>query len=274
MADLTTLAPPIFADGNFLNRFADAAGSLVLSHANTLRKRLFDMARESFISFAGSAGDGTQIEVVSGLYDEGAQVTRIIDYIHILNHNLKEITIEFSTDNGSTFQTPIVLSGLTDPDTIHVPVNASLANFFRITAEDTQDPGDTKQIGNIILGKIRFQPAVGMDDYDPDPQLNIIEDAMGDGSRRRAYVFHADGSYKLREISVRFYLETPAVEKTFETNLLDNPLPFIFVPEPGFAPKDAHLCELDPDSWRPRYLSKHRAAGKMLSFSMQEKGGA
>lgn len=273
--DIAELAAPLFVDGNYVNRDADAAGGIEMSHANALRARLYDMARESFIDLAGSEGEGTQIEIKGKIYDEGAPISRQGDYFHILNHNWAAFTIELSTDGGFNYGTPISRTGLTAPDTIVVLDSPQTFNAWRIRATTTQaGAGGSKQIGGLIIGKVRMQPRVGMSLLDPVEDINVVEDRMGNGTTRRAYIYHADGSYKMRTIGVGFTGLTRDEAQEFEEKLLDNPLPFIFVPEPGDDPTLAHLCEIVPGSWGKKYLSLRKSAGKTVTFDLQEKGGA
>lgn len=275
MIDLEPLAAPLFVDGPYIDRAADAAGALVLSHSNPLRYRLYDMARESFVDLAGSEGDGTPITVTGAFYDEGAPVFRLVDYLHIVNHNLAGFTIELSDNGGATYGAPITRAGLTAEDTIVGLPAPVLANAYRFTATHTQDgAAGVKRLGGLHLGKVRLQPRVGLSVYEPNPSRALVEDKMGDGSTRRAYIYHADGSSKLRTIDVGFTGITQAEEDEMEEILLDNPEPFLFVPEPGDNPRLVHFCEIAAAGWTPRYLSLRKSAGKSLMFGLQEKGGA
>jgi len=230
------------------------------------------MSRRSYITFAGSEAEG--ISILAGIYDEGGRLAREIDLIAIQNHNLADLTVDGSEDNGSTFTEMASESALTEADTIIALSSPIAADKVRLTASETQDSGEAKQIGTLILGSELLQPRVGLASFDPIANSGVIEDRMGDGTPRRAYVYNADASYILTDYEIGFRGLTDDEVDEFEDKLLHAGEPFLFIPFPAERPNIIARVEVVASSWSRRYLSLNRGAGLALDFTLRDMGGA
>ena len=100
--DTALRATPAFFGPNLLNKHADRASDLIIANAtaHALRHRLYDMDPRSPINTAGS-DDATEETIEFGLWAPGMASSFNFDYFAMLNHNIKEMTVEYSNTNGA-----------------------------------------------------------------------------------------------------------------------------------------------------------------------------
>lgn len=275
--NLAAGAPPVFLSENYLNRFAYDAGDLVASDGGSLVQRLYDMVRESiFATLESEAGE--EESIVGGLYLDGVQTDRDIDFIALVNHNLKDYYVELSDDDGASYATSQHFTGDTDTNrriSLAATVNR---NKVRIRATTVQDDGESppnaqKQIGNLILAKALLQTSVGFADYDPDTDLgNVISARMANGTRRWCYMERADVGHKFYSAKVLF-LGLPQSEHDVIKDLADEVTKFLWMPEPGERPEQIYQCRIAPGTFKGKYLGAPISNGYRVEFEVEEVGG-
>lgn len=272
-ANLAAGAPPIFARGSYLNRFADQAGDLVLSHSQGLRHRLYDMSRRSFVEFAGS--EAQNAVATFGIWDQGTQIGRSIDLVAVMGHNCADLKAEFSEDNGATYPTVENAAGLTTADKVFTLASAVNANKLRITAQATQTPGQAKKIGMILVGSLILQPAAQFAAFEPLLISGQKLAQMGNNSLRVAYTYHADDDYVLKNYAVGFEALTRSELRDLEDKILHHREPMIFIPFPGDLPDEVAFVTVDASTWRYKPTNKvFLGSGWDLDFVLRSVGAA
>lgn len=275
--DLTAGAYPVFMSENYLNRYAYAAGDLQASDGQDFVERLYDGVPEALFATTES-GDGDSETITFGLYVEGAQVTRSIDFFAILNHNLLSFTVEFSDDNGATWldAKKQTYSACADADTLYSFSAPFDCNKVKITMTHTQGGSpvnEQKQIGQIVVGLALYQMTRGMSSYEAehDPQVKIAE--LADGSERYACLYRSASGFRFYEAKVGF-LGCAQAERDEVRDIRDRASPFLFIPEPGDEPRDIFLCRMRVETYRDPYITLRRAAGHAITFTVREVGGS
>lgn len=275
--NLAAGAPPVFLSENYLNRFAYDAGDLVATDGGSLVQRLYDMVPESIFSTLESV-DEEEESIVGGLWIDGVQADRDIDFVALMNHNLKDYHIGLSADNGASYATDQAYTNDAAINRIISMASVVGRNKFRIRATSVQDDGESppnaqKQIGNIIVAKALLQTSIGFADYDPDTDLgNVISARMANGSKRWCFMERADVGHKFYTAKVVF-LGMPKGEHDIIKSLADEVTPFLWMPEPGERPEQIFLSRIVPESFKGKYLGAPYSMGYRVEFGVEEVGG-
>lgn len=273
--DTALRATPAFFSTNYFNRHADKGGDLSVSSGSTLRHRLYDMdPRARWIS-AGST-DAVTETIEAGLWVPGYRTLRSVDYIALMNHNIKEMTIQYSADNGGNWTTAYSAAAITDTLTRVSLAAAVDIDRVRLSLVKTQTANDEKRVGQVILAQLLFQPTMGMKVYTRHPpRMSPKGGEMADRSIRRAYVYRSDATRSLYGATLGFVGVGEDELGSFRDYFLHRDEPFIFVPEPGRRPSEAFLCEVTPNTYVDNYMQPgYPEAGSVVSFDVREVGGA
>lgn len=271
---LTSGAKPIFFSTNYFNRFADKQSDLVASTGNTLRHRLYDMDPKAQWTSAGS-DDTTTETITAGLWLPGMQSARSIDYVAVLNHNIKEMKIEWSDDNGATYNgTPILdEAAITDSNTRVSLSSAVSPNKLKFTLEKTQTADEEKLIGLIIIALSTFQSEDRMVEFVPSPdRVGHKTAVMADKSIRRAWLFRSDASYHFNDFRIAFLVDDESDELARHQNLARGIDPFLFMPRPGNSKGKIHLVQVIPGTYQEPFAAKSTSGGRMVSYGVEEIG--
>lgn len=275
--NLAANAPPVILSENYLNRYSYDAGDLVASDGNDFVQRLYDGVPES--KFATLESDNTQTETIEGgLYLEGAQVVRSIDFWAVLNHNLGHWKLEFSADNGATWPVSYEYTGDTTSDRIVSAAAPFDANRWRLTMYTVQDNGESpayeqKEVGEVIFALASHQFSVGFGSSpDVAPMSNAKVATMADGSKRSAFIDRADEGHEFYRASCMFHGASAADRNAMIEARRSSS--FLFMPWPGDSQREIYLGWVVLNSYRERYVDFEKSLGWMLSFDFEETGGS
>ena len=273
--DTALRATPAFFGPNLFNRHADKASDLTATTGNILRHRLYDMDPRSRWISAGS--DDTIEETIEfGLWQPGMQTAVDFDYVSFLNHNIKEMTLERSIDDGLNWTSVYTSAAIATANAQISSASLLSADRFRARMLKTQTANDEKRVGGIILAKLLLQPSMGMKTYQRHPPTIGHKTAlMADRSKRRARLFRSDASFSFFSASLSFVGVGETELDAFREIFLHGIEPFLFVPEPGRRPQEAYLCEVTPNTYSDNYMQIGvPEAGSVVAFDVEEVGGA
>ena len=272
LLDLAAKSYPAFLSKNYFNRNADEHSDLLVTSGSSFRHRLFDMDPLSYWTSQGSS-DAVTEEIQFGLWTPGAQTSRSIDYIALMNHNLDDFTIELSNDNGASWPTLYTFTSVIDQNTRQSVATPIDADRVRIRMTTTQTANQEKQIGDIIIAGADFQPDVGLSLYKRKPFIVKDKTAlMHDNSVRRSYIYRSDASLHFFGATLGFSGIAFDDLQQFR-DLLKNE-PFLVMPEPGDIPSEIFLCGVEPDSYVENYIALSKSGAFAVSFDLREVGGA
>jgi len=268
-ASLIANAPPIFLTKNFLNGFSVVS---VLT-GDPFKQRAFDMTRGSAWTTQGFSSPTPQT-YDARLFEGSTQALRSINFVALLNINLKRFRLEFSATDGAPFTT---FSGFdfTGSDFSGVDLLVSLpadvdANRILLTVTEIQS-GSEVSVGDIIIAKLRLQPAIGFNTYRKRYRDNVKTIQMADGSLDFTYIRRSPSSHEFYSSSVSFRGMSQA-QRDLVRAIKTSQDSFIFVPEPGDVPGDMFFSRIVPDSYEEDYISMRRGAGYNINFGVEEIG--
>lgn len=274
--DTAVGASPAFFSPNFLTRHADKAADLMVTSGSTLRHRLYDMDPRSRWLTAGSS-DAIEEKIEFGLWAPGMQTARDFDYLAVMNHNVKEMTVERSIDNGVSWNLVYTAANIATAYTRVSSAVLQTADRLRVRMLKTQiTVNDEKRVGGVIVAALLLQPSMGMRTYHRlPPSIGHKTAQMADRSKRRARIFRSDASFSFFGASISFVGVGETELDKFREIFLHGIDPFIFVPEPGRRPQEAFLCEVTPNTYSDNYMVIGRPeVGSVVSFDVEEVGGA
>lgn len=269
---LTASANPAILSENYINRSAYDAGAITATDGEDFIQRLYDGVLES--KYATLISNDSTPEVLEGcLYYQGAQVTRQVDFIAALGHNLKSWKIELSSDNGATW--PVVYSCTNDTTankliSISSPVDA---NRWRLTMNTVQS-GTQKEVGELIIALASGQLSVS---YAEPPDVSYEQTdktaKLADGSKRYALIDRADTGHEFYRASCLFHGLSTA-DRELLADMRKSTTPVLWMPWPGDSQAEIYLGRMVPNSYHERYTDVYRSLGWTISFEFEELGGS
>lgn len=275
---LTAGAKPAFLSKNYVNRDAKAAGDLVVSTGDAVKHRLYGMDFTAQWTSA-SSNDSTNETITVGLYQGSLQTSRVIDFIALMNVNLKNFLLEYSNDNGATYTTVTGFnyqSGVADfAGTDHIVALAAsiTANKLRLTMYKTQTANAEKLVGGFVAALATMQTTNEFTKYEPMREETRRDVKMADGSMAYGVQYRADNSFEFYECKVGWRFVTTAELATFVT-VKNTVEPVLFYPEPGDVVRGLYLGRLRPRTFKYPYSSTYKGAGFDVDFEFEEVGGA
>jgi len=122
--------------------------------AEATHPRLFDRDRE--LQFAGiQTTDLPQVNIIARFQSGGLDVARTVDSVVLLNHNLKNYTVEHSNDGvGYTVVATIVGDTSTDR---YIAFAAVSAKYMRLATTAVQTSGQKRKIGELLVMEKLFE---------------------------------------------------------------------------------------------------------------------
>ena len=100
--NLNAAAPTVFLSKNYLNRHAYDGGVISVVSGDAYKHRLFDMDVRAIWTSVGSNDSTTEV-IEFELWMDNSRTMRSVDYLAVMNHNVKHIKIETSDDNGASW---------------------------------------------------------------------------------------------------------------------------------------------------------------------------
>lgn len=122
--------------------------------AEATHPRLFDRDRE--LQYVGiQTTDLPQVNIIVRFQSAGLDIARTIDAVAILNHNLKDYTVEYSTD-GVSYTVAATIAGDTSTDR-YITFGAVSAKYVRLATTAVQVSGQKRKIGELLVMEKLFE---------------------------------------------------------------------------------------------------------------------
>lgn len=270
-------APPAFLSKNYLNRDAYDQSGIEVSTGDAFKHRAFDMTRSSkWVSVASS--DAVTETYNARMYEGALQVSRTVDVIALLGINLKNFLVEYSNNDGASWTTvpgldyQVGVADFSGTDKIAALASSITFNRLRVSMYRTQTANQEKELGELIVAALTYQPTAGMSTFRPEPDENVKTVVLADGTIDYTHIYRSDDSFEMQRFQVAFAAVSQTVRDALRAIKRDIN-PFLFWPEPGDDVPEVYLCRIAPDSFRAAYLSLRRAAGYNISMTVEEVGG-
>lgn len=278
----TAGAPPIFLSPSAINGDTYTAGNtvdgsttpggIVTGTMQALAHRLYQMDPSAM--WMGSGGAATEYITIT-FYSGVAAVQRVIDSILILNNNLNNFVLEYSTDSGSNWTAIDTVTGNGGLDYVKFldsPITIpATTGRLRLTMTTTSPGAQNKFVGNLIATQSLFQPTNPPSEFTDKPEQTMKAVTMVDGTKDRTYFFWSDNTCVLKRLNFKFKLMPLADKLNFDA-LFASALPFLCYPEPGDNARNIYLCVFEPTSYNPSYSSQFKGAGYELPMILDQAG--
>lgn len=270
----------IFFEPSYINGSSYTAGGIIASTMQALVHRIYQMDPTAI--WQGSAGaDDAQTETITcTLYAGVAQVQRVVDAILILNNNLNNFVLQYSTDGGSSWTNIATVTGNAGADYVlflNSPLTLPAAAQLQLVMTTTFPDNQNKFVGNFIATLSIFQPGASSTPVRPQskfkakPKQNKKVVKLADGTEDITYFNWSDNSCVLNNLEFLFEL-LPVSDKAYFDSLFAAAQPFLCYPEPGEFPRNIYLCTFEEDSYDPDYESSWKGAGYRIPFRLQQQG--
>lgn len=280
---VTPGAPPIFLEPSYINKDADDQAAIVASSQQNLVHRIYQMDPTAIWQGSLGASDSSTESIVIAFYVGVLAVPRTIDSLMLLNHNLKNFVIQYSTVGPAgpwtTFDGSDYSVGTADfalPDFINFlasPVSGVMA--VQVLMYRTQPLADqNKYIGNFIATLSKFQLSNPPTRFKPIPKQRRVDVELADGSIDSLYFAWSDNSFTLFNLEFEFdYLDvTTTTDKSNLDSLIYSPSPFLIYPEPGDIVRNIYLGLFDPGTYIPDYNTSFKGGGRRIPFRIKQVG--
>lgn len=271
---LTSGSTPAFLSKNYINRDCYNASALVVSSGDSIKRRLYDGDPSGAWNSVGST-DATTETITVGLYQGNLLATRSVDFIALLNVNLKAFVLEYSANDGASYTavtggTQTVYAGTDFVLSLATPVSA---NKLRLTMTTTQVADAQKSIGQFVAALGTFQAAKGMTSYEATWEESETMVEMANKTKAYSHIYRSDNSFEMYGASVGFRFVASSERDSFRSvkNTAD---PFLFYPLPGDQVRGLYLCKMKQGSFKDPFSTEYIGAGYDINFDVEEVGGS
>lgn len=255
------MAEPIIYGRNFVDGNCD----FVASHSSGEIPKVHDFDKDSQWISSGANSDATQISIEIHFMEAGAAISRTIDTIILVNHNLADLSVDYW--DGSTWQNIDSDSGLTD-DFYKFTFNSLSTERIRVTGSATQTANQEKQIGEIMAMAVQLSLGSDLYRYRVKMRQKANEFELGDGSVHRTVVKHSPNRSHKYEASLELRYITTAVLDTLR-QIKETGIPFVFQPESVSQPDELYFVHWsNPLTWE--YVTTYKGAGVSLQIELKE----
>lgn len=258
------MAEPIIYTRNYI----DKETVFVVSNTNMRVNidKIFDTDKDNFAITSGANSDGTLLTIEAHFKDgSGADVSRTVDTVIIVKHNLKDIEIE--RWNGSTWVSVATETNLTT-GTIIISFSSVSTQRIRLSVSPTQTANQEKQIGLMFACAVTSDIGVEITNLSVSYRQKQSILLMGDGQLQRTVVSYTPNRSAKYQAKASFRLLSDA---TFEIlrAVKEDGLAFLWQPESETKPEDIFLVHwTGPLQWS--YTSKYKGAGKSMILDLKE----
>jgi hypothetical protein len=268
-------AAPIFLDGPYINTECLNAGGLSVSSGDAFKHRVFDFVRDTQWTTQGEDTDGVSSTYDAKLFRGSTQTPQTINFIALLNINLKRFKVEYRLGGGAFAVVPgldYTGADFTGTDLL-VALAADIdADELLLTATHTQTANEEKAVGGFIVGQVLSQPSRAMASDDQAPQDTILTVVLGDGSIDDTAMLRGDDGFSFERSSLS-WVGVPRADVD-DLNALRG-RGFVYVAEPGDRQQDVFYCRFKPGSVRLSRTTPDRTRDAWnFSADLEELGGA
>lgn len=273
-------APPIILSIPYINSFAYNAGQLLTSTMQSLAHRLYQMDPSAIWLGSGGASDAVTESAIIAFYQGSNAVARSIDSLLLLNHNLKNFIIQYSTvgpagpwttfsgcDYGigvADFSGEDFIKFLSAPIT---GVYAVQVLMYRTQPTANQE----KYLGNFIAALQTFQLSNPPTSYKASPRQGRCELELADKTTDTSFFYWSDNSFTLYDLGFEFDFLTTTDRLNLE-NILLSPDPVMVYPEPGDQVRKIYLANMKAENFVPGYNSQWKGGGIKLPALFKQVG--
>lgn len=255
------MAEPIIYTKNYVS----ADDTFTSSHGSTFIDRMYDRDKRSFWVSSGANDDATEMTMEIVFYEGDNAVDRAIDRCIILNHNLKDPTIEYW--DGDSWETFATGSTLTTANNIFTSTERTCSKV-RIRCSTTQVADAEKYMGEVIFCKVQQDIGIELSSYTPVWRQISREVMSADGTLNRSVIKHSQYRSEKYEAKAQIRFMTTTLLETMR-RIKDSGVAFLWQPESTSQIDEIYLVHWI-GGFRWRYASDYKGAGVILEMDLKE----
>lgn len=237
-----------------------------VSSGPTAIANIYDRDVDSKWSSSGANSDLTDVTIDVTFYEGSVAVSRTIDRLILLNHNIKAYDVYYW--DGSAFQSWLAVSGAAEANSVKT-LGSQTISKARLVLHTTQAANQEKYIGEMVFCALQLDIGQDLFDYQVEYQQNVRDARGGDGSYQRKVKPWSPNRFEKYAARCSFQLIPKATLDSL-LGIKKTGQPFLWQPESSARPDQLFLVTwLDPI--RYRYVDQYKTAGFEVEFSVQEK---
>lgn len=239
---------------------------------------IYDRDNSTQWQSVGFNSDSTGVAIYTNFYEKSVAVSRTIDTVALINHNLKNYQVQYW--NGSSLvtfinQTADTSQSLARNVSTYGNTPTALASFSPITTttiqlvmNSTQTPNQEKALGELIVCNQQLNFSLDLLTLDVQFRQKVKDNLMGDGSLTRAVVPWTLNRYEKYEAKASFEF-IPDTTLTSFMAIKNQGLPVLWYPESLSRPDEFWLVHLY-NARTYKYMTKYKGAGSILTLDIKE----
>lgn len=253
----------------FTRSYVDSECDITVSSGSANKHKLYDRDNASQWITSGENSDATESSIEVAFKQAGATVSREIDRIILVNHNLEDPIAEYwDGDSWEAFDSETDLTDGTCTVFTHAAVETER---IRIRNSQTITANAEKAVGELIACAVQFESADNEDlsSYDVTHQQRMAVDLpLIDGGVHRAVVRHSANRSDKYEAKPQFQLLSLAQLEVLKT-IKASGLAFLWQPESDYRPAEIYLVNW-VGALQYKYASTYKGAGFQLTMDLKE----
>jgi hypothetical protein len=255
----------------YTRSYVDSECTVTPSSGSDSKQKLFDRDNDSQWISSGENSDADEASVEIEFKQAGATISRTIDTIILVNHNLEDPIAEYW--DGSAWQTFDSETDLTSGVATMLTRAAVSTERIRIRCSQTITADAEKRIGELLAceEELDLSDTVAQDlsAYEvTHAQRMAVELPLIDGSLHRSVVRHSPNrsdKYEARA-TLQFLTET---QLEALRSLKASGQPFLWQPESTQRPDEVYLVNW-AGNFQYRYATGYKGAGFNLTLDLRE----
>lgn len=214
---------------------------------------------------SGANSDATDVTITMTFYEGTAAVSRTIDSLLMINHNIKAFDIYYW--DGAAYQLWHSFTGLASSTTFY-SLSSQTTTAVQIILHTTQTPNQEKAIGELNLMALLLDLGVDLYTYKIQFRQRVKDLPLGDGSLKRAIIRWTYNRIEKYECTWSLILITEAQRNSLLT-IKQLGTPFLWYPESITRPDEIwYVHWYDPRTYD--YSSFVKSAGNNFSAMFKE----
>lgn len=248
----------------YTKNYVDSNCEIASNYGGTVA-RLYDKDSVSKWQTTGADDDATTVILQVDFKEAGVAVSRTIDRVMLLNHNLKSVTFQYY--DGSTWQDLLTTQTLDDSVSV-ISFTEQSTEKFRLLCDETQVADENKYVAELIVCALQLDIGDDMVSYSITHRQKVSEIELLDGSIHRTVIKHSPNRTLKYEARCQFRLLSEATLESLR-DIKDAGQAFLWQPESSQRPDEIYLVNW-AGSFNYQYSSTYKGAGFNLEMSLKE----
>lgn len=249
----------------YTRNYITADNVYTISHGSSTKANLYDYDKDTKFLTTGANSDATTVSLQVDFYEGSVAISRTIDTLMLLNHNLKTWTAYYW--DGSAWQSWATESADAAANTIKSNTSRTTLKIkIEVTATQTVDA--EKYLGELVVCALLLNIGTELESYEPNWREKAKELVMGDGSIHTVTTrFTSNRTQKYgAKVSFRF-LALATVNSLLSIKQANQP--FLWYPESTQRVDDIYLVRW-AGPFKQKYATKYKTAGYVLEMDLRE----